>query len=99
MPFEHMLLLLEGETVTLPIKGSHIPKRDNPLIITTHNSPLIYHIKNKFSNASSEEIEKKVKILEARLISIEIGDDFHNFLDMLEKHLSSSLCAQRSKEL
>ena len=43
-----LLTLLQGQSLKLPIKGGHVMKSDNPLIIMTSNKSLASHIDSKF---------------------------------------------------
>lgn len=52
-PYDLLLRLLEGEAMQLPIKGGHVRRRDNQLIIMTSNLTLEEHIRNRFREASA----------------------------------------------
>lgn len=58
--------------MSLPMKGSHAYKSDNPLIIMTSNQPLHIHIEHKFKFANKRFQETTFKTLAARIHEIEI---------------------------
>ena len=56
----------------LPIKGSHVTRCDNPLILLTSNMNLEEHICLKFSDQKHRELARVN--LAARIQNIEIGN-------------------------
>ena len=50
MRYPNLLKFLQGLPLNLPIKGSHVYRADNPLIITTSNLRLDQHICARFSS-------------------------------------------------
>lgn len=59
--------------MSLPMKGSHAYKNDNPLIIMTSNQPLKAHIHHKFKFLDKTLQETALKTLKVRIHEIEIS--------------------------
>lgn len=64
---EFMKLLLTGEPLKLPIKGSQIFKKDNPLILCGSNYSLREHVIRKYSVVCHCHIEPRTPLLESPL--------------------------------
>lgn len=58
--------------MSLPVKGSHSYKEDNPLIIMTSNQPLEQHIFNKYKQSHKILRDTAYKTLSTRIHEIEI---------------------------
>ena len=69
--FPTLLKFLQGLRMNLPIKGSHVTRSDNPLILITSNLTIEQHICSRFS--SQENRAKARANLAARIDEINIG--------------------------
>lgn len=76
--YPDLLQLLEGEMMTLPVKGGHVLRTDNQLIIATSNLTIEEHVKNKFWRSSDRE--HSVKNLKARFTEVQIPHNKTLFL-------------------
>ena len=52
-PYPDLLKLLEGRPMKLPIKGGHVQRADNQLIICTSNLTIHEHVCNRFKSPSN----------------------------------------------
>lgn len=67
---EFLKRFFAGDQMTLPVKGSHSYKRDNPLVILTSNFSLEAHTQRKVSNKQQRKIE--LNAFQARIHEIEL---------------------------
>jgi len=72
MRYPNLLKFLQGLPMNLPVKGAHVYRADNPLIITTSNLRLDDHICARFS--SQENREHSRANLAARIEEIVINE-------------------------
>lgn len=77
-PYPQLLRMLEGISITLPIKGGHVPRRDNQLIIMTSNLTLQQHICNKFKAVAGRQYARLN--LAPRVTEVIIPQDVNLFL-------------------
>ena len=69
--YPKLLKFLQGLRMDLPIKGSHITRCDNPLIITSSNLSLEEHICSRFSSQKNREHSRAN--LRARIDEVNVG--------------------------
>lgn len=77
-PYDMLLKLLEGQTMSLPVKGGHVPRRDNQLIIMTSNLTLDRIICHKFK--TREDILSASANLKPRITQVRIPRKYDLFL-------------------
>jgi len=89
---EFMNRFFAGNSMSLPVKGSHAYKEDNPLIIMTSNQPLEEHIFNKYKQSHKILRETALKTLSTRVHEIEIKSplfvEYDRWLDKMNKSIS-----------
>lgn len=74
--------------MTLPVKGSHAYKKDNPLVILTSNFSLESHIIRKIRNKSLRDVELKAfreRIHEIKLEYSLINCDFNLWIEFINQ--------------
>ena len=76
-----LLKFLQGLRMDLPIKGSHVTRNDNPLILLTSNLPLEQHICSKFDSQKNRQYSRAN--LAVRIDEVDIGDNPIFFLEKL----------------
>ena len=76
--YSDLLILLEGQGTKLPVKGGHVMKTDNQLIIMTSNKALKSHIFDKFKESSDRQIA--VTNLKPRITQVTIPDQHDLFM-------------------
>lgn len=62
--------------MTLPVKGSHSYKKDNPLVVLTSNFSLEAHVKRKINDRVLRKIEYEA--FKARIHEIELTESIIN---------------------
>ena len=77
-PYTDLLKLLEGRPMKLPIKGGHIERADNQLIICTSNLSLRRHIRKRF--LLDEDRHDSQANLEVRFTEVAVTRDRPLFL-------------------
>ena len=90
---EFLKRFFAGDEMTLPVKGSHSYKKDNPLVILTSNFPLSTHVKRKVCDKTLRPIELnsfQVRIHEIELKYSIINCDFNLWLSFIQKCLIKS---------
>ena len=85
---EFLKRFFAGDQMTLPVKGSHSYKEDNPLVVLTSNFSLETHVKRKVRDRSLRLVE--LNSFRARIHEIElkypiINCDFDIWLNFMEK--------------
>lgn len=81
-----------GNPMSLPVKGGHAYKHDNPLIIMTSNQPLVEHIDRKYYTMGKKINESlAVKVLSTRIKEIELKkplfDNHGSFIDIMNRSI------------
>ena len=87
---EFLKRFFAGDQMTLPVKGSHAYKKDNPLVVLTSNFSLETHIRKKVSDKSLRPIELnafQVRIHEIELQHSIINCNFNLWLDFIKECL------------
>lgn len=82
--YPDLLKLLEGIHMTLPLKGKHVLRRDNQLIIATSNLSLGDHVSLKFKNPVL--LKQSILNLNARFTQIKIpkSKDLFLIIDLIK---------------
>ena len=71
MSYPTLLKFLQGLRMDLPIKGSHVNRSDNPLILLTSNLSLEQHICKRFSSEQDRTLSRAN--LNARICQVNLG--------------------------
>ena len=79
--YPKLLKFLQGLRMDLPIKGSHVNRSDNPLIIITSNLSLEQHIYGRFHSQTNRERSREN--LRVRIDQVDIGSAPIFFLEKL----------------
>ena len=80
-PYPTLLKFLQGLRMDLPIKGSHVTRSDNPLILLTSNLTLEQHICKRFSSQQDRAYSRAN--LAVRIHQVNIGCNPIFFLEKL----------------